>query len=147
MVRVTSIFPPRCKIVSRTEGLKYLKSGEVVFAVLSDNATNEPHRLIAASVGIAIPKDRNLFGYLSEHHSYGQPDNVAGDYVEDLAAEMLATTLGLKFDPDKSWDENRKIYHLSEKTARTYNVTQSAIGDKNRQWTSVVTGCIFITDV
>ncbi|MBI1746837.1 MAG: arginine decarboxylase, pyruvoyl-dependent [Acidobacteria bacterium] len=147
LVRVTSIFPPRCKVVSRTEGLNYLKPGEVVFCVLSDNATNEPHRLVAASVGIAIPKDKNLYGYLSEHHSYGQTDAIAGDYSEDLAAEMLATTMGLEYDPAKSWDENREIYKISNKVVRTVSITQSAVGDKKGYWTSVVTGCIFITDV
>lgn len=146
LVRVTSIFPPHCRIVSRTEGLKHLSPGQVVFCVLSDNATNEPHRLIAASVGIAIPKDRSLFGYLSEHHSYGQTDDVAGDYAEELAAEMLATTLGVEFDPDKSWDEKKEIYKISNKIVRTLNITQSAVGDRNGLWTSVVAGAIFIMD-
>src|SRR5437773_492259 len=94
LVRVSSIYPPAAKVVSRNEGLRYLRPGEIVFIVMSENATNEPHRLIAASVGLAIPKDKNLFGYLSEHHSYGQTDEQAGDYAEELAAEMLATTLG-----------------------------------------------------
>ncbi len=146
LVRVTSIFPPHCRIVSRTEGLKHLSPGQVVFCVLSDNATNEPHRLIAASVGIAIPKDRSLFGYLSEHHSYGQPDDAAGDYAEELAAEMLATTLGVEFDPDKSWDEKKEIYKISNKIVRTLNITQSAVGDRNGLWTSVVAGAIFVME-
>src|SRR6266571_4047214 len=94
LVRVSSIFPPHCKLISLQEGQKLLKSGQVLHVVMSENATNEPHRLVAASVGVAIPKDRNQYGYLSEHHSYGQTDNKAGDYAEDLAASMLATILG-----------------------------------------------------
>ena len=104
---------------------------------MSDNATNEPHRLIAASVGVAIPRDKNLFGYLSEHHSFGETEKEAGDYAEDLAAGMLATTLGLDFDVDKSWDANREIYRLSDHIVTARSVTQSAVGDKNRLWTTV----------
>ncbi|HUX10663.1 MAG TPA: arginine decarboxylase, pyruvoyl-dependent, partial [Terriglobia bacterium] len=105
LVRVSSIFPPRCKMIPRAEGMKELQPGQVTFVVISENSTREPHRLIAASVGVAMPADRNAYGYLSEHHSYGQTEQVAGEYAEELAAEMLATTLGVEFDPDQSWDE------------------------------------------
>ena len=54
LVRVSSIFPPHCKLVSRKEGLKYLNHGEVVFAVVAENSTREPHRLLASSIGVAI---------------------------------------------------------------------------------------------
>ena len=95
LVRVSSIFPPGCRIMSRSEGIKRLKPGQVTFVVISETATREPHRLIAATVGVAIPRDPKLYGYLSEHHSFGENENTAGDYAEELAAEMLATTLGL----------------------------------------------------
>jgi arginine decarboxylase len=102
LVRVSSIFPPGCRILSRSEGGKRLQPGQVTFVVMSEAATREPHRLIAATVGVAIPRDRELYGYLSEHHSFGESEDIAGDYAEELAAEMLATTLGLEFDPDKT---------------------------------------------
>ena len=108
LVRVSSIFPPGCKLLSRAEGAKRLKPGQVTFVVMSETATREPHRLIAATIGLALPRDPRLYGYLSEHHSFGENEDMAGDYAEELAAEMLATTLGLEFDPDKSWDEKRK---------------------------------------
>ncbi len=90
--------------------MKYLLPGEVVFAVVAENCTREPHRLVASSIGVAIPADRNSYGYLSEHHSFGETEEQAGEYAEELAAEMLATTLDLEFDPDKSWDEKKNIY-------------------------------------
>src|SRR5215468_8170985 len=108
LVRVSSIFPPHCKLTSRKEGVKYLYPGEVVFAVVAENSTREPHRLMATSIGIAIPADRGTYGYMSEHHSFGETDDVAGDYAEELAAEMLATTLNVEFDPDRSWTRRRK---------------------------------------
>src|SRR2546428_782749 len=66
LVRVSSIFPPQCKLIARSQGLNYLDPGEVVFSVVAENSTHEPHRLLAASIGVAIPADRNTYGYLSE---------------------------------------------------------------------------------
>ena len=133
LVRVSSIFPPNCKLISRKEGLKYLHHGEVAFAVVAESSTREPHRLTAASIGLAIPADRNTYGYLSEHHSFGESEDDAGDYAEELAAEMLATTLDLEFNPDTSWDEKKEIYRISNKIVRTANITQSAVGDKRQE--------------
>ncbi len=144
LVRVSSIFPPRCKMVSRTEGMKALKPGQVTFVVMSENSTREPHRLIAASVGVAMPADRNTFGYLSEHHSFGQTEELSGEYAEELAAEMLATTLGVAFDPDLNWDEKKEIYRISNKIVRTTQITQSAIGDKRGLWTTVLAAAILL---
>jgi arginine decarboxylase len=144
IVRVSSIFPPGCRVVSIQEGLKTLSPGQIVYAVMYDNATNEPHRLIAASVGLAIPADRDQYGYLSEHKSFGQTDEKAGDYAEDLAATMLATSLGINFDPDVSYDERRDAWKLSDKIVNTRNITQSAIGDRDGLWTSVVTAAVFV---
>jgi arginine decarboxylase len=138
LVRVSSIFPPNCKLITRKEGLKYLNPGEVVFAVVAENSTREPHRLVVSSIGVAIPTDKNTYGYLSEHHSFGETEEQAGDYAEELAAEMLATTLDMEFDPDKSWDEKKEIYRMSDKIVRTANVTQSAVGDKNGRWTTTI---------
>lgn len=144
LVRVSSIFPPRCRLIPRSAGLKLLSPGEVVFAVLSENSTREPHRLIAASIGLALPADRDAYGYLSEHHSFGETEETAGEYAEELAAEMLATTLNVEFDPDRSWDEKKEIYRISNKIVRTLNVTQSAIGDKRGWWTTVIAAGIAI---
>ena len=144
LVRVSSIFPPNCKLISRKEGLKYLYPGEVTFSVVAENSTREPHRLMASSIGVAIPADRSTYGYLSEHHSFGESDDQAGAYAEELAAEMLATTLDVEFDPDRSWDEKIEIYRISNKIVRTANMTQSAVGDKRGRWTTVIAAAVLI---
>ncbi len=144
LVRVSSILPPHCEIVPREEGLKELSPGEIVFCVLSENASNEPHRLISASVGCAVPKDRNVYGYLSEHHSFGQSEKEAGEYAEDLAATMLATTLGIDFDPDRDYDERKDIFMMSGKIVKTFNVTQSAVVAQDGKWTTVIAAAVFI---
>jgi|UniRef100_A0A7C6A8F8 arginine decarboxylase len=144
IVRVSSIFPPGAKVVSKTKGLQYLSPGEIIYVVLSQNETNEPHRLIAASIGVAVPKERNQYGYLSEYHSFGETDEKAGEYAEDLAAQMLATTLGVEFDPNVSYDERKAIWKISGKIVRTLNITQTAIGDKRGWWTTVLAAAVLI---
>jgi arginine decarboxylase len=146
LVLVSSIFPPGCKIVSKEEGLKFLKPGEIVFAVYDRESNNEPNRLIAASIGVAIPADPSMHGYLSEHHSFGETDEKAGEYAEDLAASMLATTLGIEFDPELDWDEREQIFKMSGKIVRTANITQSAVGNKDGLWTTVFAAGVFIND-
>lgn len=144
LVTVSSILPPGCKKVTWQKGLKELSPGEIVFLVLARNNTNEPNRLIASSVGCAIPANRKRYGYLSEHHPFGETRENAGNYAEDLAASMLATTLGLKFDSAEAWDSRRQAFRLSGKIVRTTNVTQTARGDKDGNWTSVVAAAVFI---
>ncbi len=144
LVTVSSIYPPGCKRISKDEGLKLLAPGAITFCVMARIATNEPNRLIAASIGVAQASDPNQYGYLSEHHPFGETDEKAGDYAEDLAATMLATTLGVEFDPDTAWDEREKMYKMSGKIIRTSNVTQSAEGDKNGLWTTVIAACVLI---
>ncbi|MEE8484162.1 MAG: arginine decarboxylase, pyruvoyl-dependent [Nitrospinota bacterium] len=143
LVQVSSILPPKCKIISRKEGLKYLQAGQITFVVQARCSSNEPHRLIASSVGVAIPADKGMYGYLSEHHAYGESDTVAGDYAEDLAAAMLASTLGIDFDEDQSWDERKQVFRISNKIVRTRNVTQTAIV-KGHSWHTVVALAVFI---
>lgn len=144
LVRVSSIFPPQCQEVSIGEGLKDLQPGQIVHVVISESATAEPNRLIAASVGVAIPRDRNTFGYLSEHHAYGQTAKIAADYAEDLAAEMLATVLGVEFNPDSSWDEKREVWRIADVIYKTKEVTQSAVGNKDGLWTTVVAAAVLL---
>jgi len=144
LVRVSSIFPPHGKLVTRQEGVQLLHPGQVVFAVLAEMSTNEPSRMVAASIGLAIPADPNHYGYISEHHAYGQKEEIAGDYAEDLAASMLATTLGVPFDPNQAWDERRAVYLMSGDIVKTRNVTQTAECGPDGLWTTVVASCVYV---
>ncbi len=144
LVRVSSIFPPGCKIVPRGQGLRRLKPGQIVFCVLAESATDEPHRLISSSIGVALPRDREMHGYLSEHHGYGQTQRQSADYAEDLAAQMLATTIGVPFDADKSYDEKKEQYRVGGHIVRTTDMTQSAVGDKAGLWTTALAAAVLI---
>lgn len=144
VVRVSSIFPPGCRIITRQRGKELLRPGQIVFCVLAEIGTNEPGRLMAASIGLAVPADGEHYGYLSEHHSFGETDEKAGDYAEDLAATMLATTLGLEFDPQSAYDERKEIYRMSRKIVRSQNITQSARCDKHGRWTTCLASAVFV---
>lgn len=144
LVQVSSIFPPAAKIVPKTVGLKKLSPGQVVFCVMSKLSSNEPRRLMASSVGCAIPTDRKLYGYLSEHHAHGENDKTAGDYAEDLAAAMLASTLGIELDESLGWDEKKEIYRISDKIVKTTNITQSAIVKGDGKFTTVVAAAVLV---
>lgn len=143
IVEVSSILPPGCIFVSPNEGIKELTAGQILHVVLSKNATNEPNRLIGAAVGAAIPNDKEMYGYLSEHHSFGENEQKAGDYAEKLAATMLTTILGVV---DSSCSENVDIDNIKsvENIIRTRNITQTAIGDKNGLWTTVIAASVLL---
>lgn len=144
IVLISSIFPPHAKMVSRAEGLKLINPGQVLFCIYSRNQTNEPHRLISASVGVAQPSDPKRYGYLSEYEAFGQNEKQAGDYAEDIAAQMLASSLGIRFELDKSWDEKRKQWKISGEIYKSMNVTQTAVGDSKGRWTTVFSAAVLI---
>src|SRR2546423_7652413 len=138
LVRVSSIFPPQCELLDREEGMSMLRPGQVLFTVVAESSTNEPSRLVAASIGLALPADPTHHRYISEHHSYGQNELVAGEYPEDLAPSMLGTVLGVPFDPEKAWDERREQWLPSAGIVPTLNVTSTAECGEDGRWTTVV---------
>ena len=144
LVFVSSIKPPQCKMVSKDEGRKHLKPGQITFTVMARSATNEPNRLIAGSIGLARPADDMQYGYLSEHHSTGETAQKAGDYAEDMAMEMLATVIGLPDYTTLAWDQREEQWRLSGKIYKTQNFTQSAQGHKDGLWTTVLSAAVLI---
>ena len=144
LVSVSSILPPGAKIISKKEGLKYLKPGQVVFLVMSRASCNEPNRLLAASIGAAEPADKKMYGYLSEHHSFGQTEKKSADYAEDLAASMLATLLSVPFDLDKDWNERREQYRMGGHIVDSTSITQTAEGASGGVWTTVLAAAVLL---
>ena len=145
LVQVSSILPPKCKIISRENGLNQLTPGQICYCVMARADTNEHGRLVASSVGIAVPKDRNKWGYLSEVHGHGMNRQEAADMAEDLAAGMLGTTLGLEVDPNKAWSEKEQVYKSSGLIIRTSNITQASRGHRD-VWTTTVAIAMFLLE-
>jgi arginine decarboxylase len=104
--------------------------------------TNEPGRLVHASIGLARPADPATYGYISEHHGFGMSAQESGDYAEDLAATMLASTLGIDFDPDAAWNERKRVYEHSQLIIDSMSMTSAAQGDASGKWTCVVTSAV-----
>jgi len=146
LVYVSSILPPNCKIISKNEGIPQLKPGAITFCVMARTETNEPNRLISSAIGVATPSDNSHYGYLSERHGFGETGDKAGEYAEDLAATMLATTLGVEFDSNLAWEDREKVYKASGHIFKTTNVVQSTEGDKNGLWTVVIAAAVFIME-
>lgn len=143
IVRVSSILPPGCKIIPVDRGLKELAPGQIVHTVIAEAASDEPHRLLAAAIGVAVPKNRQSIGYLSEHHSFGSDEKATGDYAEDIAAQMLATVLGIDFDINLSYNERLDHWKLSGEIVKTRNITQASICKKG-MWTTVLAAAVFV---
>ena len=144
LVTVSSIFPPGCRIISKPKGLAKLTPGEIVHCVLAESRTNEPNRLVVAGVGLALPADRDSFGYISEHHGYGMTYRKCCDHVEDMAASMLATTYGVELDPETAYDERREIYRSKKLVVKTRATCQTAEGDQDGRWTTVLAAAVFV---
>lgn len=144
LVLISSIFPPKARLVPKTAGLREIRPGQILFTIYSKNQTNEPHRLCGASVGVARPSDTSRYGYLSEYDSVGKNERQAGDYAEDIAAQMLASSLGIPFDVDKNWDEKRQQWNVSGQIYKTQNITQTAKGDRDGRWTTVFAAAVLL---
>ncbi|WP_366943692.1 arginine decarboxylase, pyruvoyl-dependent [Methanofollis sp.] len=128
LVTVSSILPPKCRIIPREEGLLDLEPGSVVFTVMSRIASNEPHRRISASIGVAIPQNmEDEWGYFAEHHAFGDDKEKAGQYAEHLAYKMYES--------------------ITDKTPeKTLNITESAIVDEDGRWTTVLAAAVFLME-
>lgn len=144
LVRVSSISPPGCKIISREKGLQQLTPGQIIFCVMAECRTNEPNRLAGAGIGLALPADKSKHGYISEYHGFGMTQRVCGDYVEDMAATMLATTQGIDLDPDTAYNERKEIYQAKGLVVRTRTVVKTVEGDKRGLWTTVVAAAVLL---
>ncbi len=144
LVQVSSIFPPDCRIVAKEKGLETLKPGQICFLVLARENTNEPNRLVSAAIGLARPKDKTQYGYISEHHSFGETMRAAADFAEDLAATMLASTQGIELDPDAAWDERKQAYKVGKRMFVSRSIAQSARGHKAGLWTTVIAAAVML---
>ena len=142
IVGISSIFPPFAETVTRDEGIKLLSPGQILFTVLARNSSNELNRMISAAIGYAIPTDRSKWGYLSEHHTFGQTENDSGHFAEKLAAEMLASTMGL--DDHLKWEDKKNEYVLDDKILTTKNIAATTVVLKPDEWATVIAAAVLV---
>ena len=86
--------------------------------------------------------------YISEHHGFGETMRKASDFAEDLAATMLASTLGFELDPDTAWDERKELYVTDNKNKyfMSRSICQSAEGHKLGLWTTVIACAVMLME-
>ena len=144
LVKVSSILPPYCIEISSRDGLKQLRPGQVIYTVMSRASANELNCVVSASIGVARPAKKSHYGYLSEHHAFSTKHEKVGDFAEDLAAEMLATTLGIPFDPDLNYDKKKEVFEMGERIVETKNITISATVKEEDEWATVIVAAVFI---
>jgi len=146
LVQVSSIFPPKCNLVARHIGIRLIKPGQICFLVLARKSTNEPSRLVASAIGVALPKDKNQYGYISEHSAFGQTKKTAAHFAEHLAATMQASTQGIELDNDLTSSQHRQAYTIGQQTFVTRSFAHSASGHKEGLWTTVIAAAVMVID-
>ena len=128
LVTVSSILPPGCQIIPPKVGLARMHPGSIVFTVMSRVSSNEAHRRISASVGVAVPEDMDKnWGYFAEHHSFGESRESAGKYAEQLAYDMYKSI-------------------TDQLPNRTLNVTETAVVGEDGHWTTVIAAAVFLME-
>ncbi len=144
LIKISSIFPPHCRLITREEGLPQLEHGQILHLVMSECATEESYRRVTSAIGVACSNEPDHYGYLAEYHSFGQGEKEAGHHAEDLAAYMLTTIMGENFDMREIWEEEKSLYRISDSLViRTQNIAQAAEG-KAGLWTTVVAAAVCI---
>lgn len=144
IVKVSSIIPPHCEEVSKEEGLKELKVGQIVYSVMSRISSNKKNKVICASIGVAKPVNEEDYGYLSEKHSIDIEPRKVAKRTKELAAEMLVTTHGFSYDPQLVFSEKTENFKLNEKTIELKSITESALINLDYEWATVMAAAIFI---
>ena len=144
LVYVSSILPPRCEVIAREIGIDLLKPGDITFCVMARSETNEFGRHVYASLGLARPADPDMYGYVSELHGYGMTAEASGEQAEDLAATMLASTLGLDFDPEAAWNERKQIYEHSSLIIDSTSITAAAECGPDNHWLCAIAAAVFL---
>jgi arginine decarboxylase len=61
-----------------------------------------------------------------------------------LTFVVMARNATVEFHSNTAQDERERLYKMSGKIVRTFNVTQSAEGDKDGMWTSVVAMAVLL---
>jgi arginine decarboxylase len=52
--------------------------------------------------------------------------------------------MGIQFDPESAWHEKEQQFKASGMIIKTRNATQSATGDKDGLWTTVIAAAVFV---
>ena len=85
LVKVSSILPPETEIISRERGVRLLRPGNIVFAIIAQAQTNEPHQRITPAIAWANPDKPGVPGFIAEVE-----EDLAKGKTEETAADQVA---------------------------------------------------------
>jgi arginine decarboxylase len=111
LVKVSSILPPETEIITRAAGIRLLRPGNIVFAIIAQAQTNEPHQRITPAVAWANPDKRGIPGYIAEVEedlAKGKTEETAADEAGEEAVTILAETLRVRIDPKRKWSRHKR---------------------------------------
>ena len=57
---------------------------------------------------------------------------------------MLATTYGVNFDPDASWDEKRELWEIDNRIVKTKSLIETAKVNAEGYWCTTVSAAVLI---
>lgn len=144
LLEVSSILPPNCIEIDKKSGLQKLKTGKLVYSVISKISSNKSNLPVSSSIGVAKPTNKERHGYLSEHHSVGMNPQKVGKFAENLAIEMLVTSSRPSNDLEGNYNFNKGDYRWNEEIRESKNITESAFVRKEGEWLTTIAAAIFI---
>lgn len=144
LLKVSSILPPHCIEIDKKKGLQELKTGKIVYSVLSRISSNKYNHRVSSSIGVAKPIDKEKCGYLSEYHSVGMTPKKVGKIAENLAIEMLTTSSRTSIDLEVNHNFNKGDYRWKKEIRESKNITESTFVRKEGLWLTTIAAALFI---
>ena len=145
LVLISSIFPPQAKLISRKEGLKKIKRLDKFYLQFIQKIKQMNHIEYVLHLWVLLNQKTSLdMDIFLNTNLLDKMKLQAGDYAEDIAAQMLASSLGIPFDADKAWNEKRQQWSISGEIYKTHNITQTTKGDKDGKWTTVFAAAVLL---
>jgi arginine decarboxylase len=135
LVKVSSILPPETQVITRAEGIRLLRPGNIVFAVIAQSQTNEPHQRITPAIAWANPEKRGVPGYIAEVEedlAKGKTEETAADEVGEEAITILAETLRVKVDSKRKWSRRKRTTRIGRTNVGIGYLAASTEGPEER---------------
>jgi arginine decarboxylase len=135
LVKVSSILPPATQIITREEGVRLLRPGNVVFAVIAQAETNEPHQRIAPAIAWANPERRGVPGFIAEIEedlAKGKTEQTAADEVGEEAITIVAEALRVRVDARQKWSRRQREIQIGPTKVRIGYLAASTEGPEEK---------------
>jgi arginine decarboxylase len=147
LVKVSSVIPPGCRVIDRAEAKELLRPGNIVFAVIAQAVTQEPHQRLSVGIGWAIPEQEGVPGYIAEveeEQARGLSGDACADEVGTTAVRLLAERLRAKVDAEVPWKRHKGWFNLGRTRATAGSLTSTVVGDEKGRYTAAVALAVYL---